>query len=184
VGSDRSILAIKTESGLYLAPDNTVLKYIFKNNPDTDVINVTNADYFLPEISNTFHGRDIFAPVAAHLSLGIPIENLGPPVDSFRKGLISEPVIEEHKITGHISCFDTFGNAVTNIQSDLIKRNIDFIQIGNIQIDTISQTYSNVNPGDIIALFGSSDRLEIAINQGNAKEQLKLQTGEKVTLSY
>ena len=183
VGSDRKILAVTTGKGTFLAPDNSVLKYIFKTSPDATIIKVTNSDYFLPETSNTFHGRDIFAPVAAHLSLGVLIEKLGKPAENYQKGSVLEPIIEDDKITGHIIYFDAFGNAVTNIHADLLQsKMIDHLQIGNIKINQINKTYSEVYSGRTIALLSSSNYLEIAVSHGNAQKYHNLQISDKVII--
>lgn len=184
VGSDRTILAVKTSKGIFLAPDNGVLKYVFKNERDREVFLVTESDYFRSAVSHTFHGRDVFAPVAAHLSLGVTADQLGPKTMDYQIGQIPEPAVRQHKIIGQILYFDSFGNAITNIAANMIKQTIEEIKIGAIVLGGIKQTYCDATTGETLALIGSHNHLEIAINQGNIQKALGLAIGDPVTLNF
>jgi S-adenosyl-L-methionine hydrolase (adenosine-forming) len=115
VGTERPVLAARTEEGVFLAPDNGVLKYIFDGRPGAEVFSVTRSEYFRERVSRTFHGRDIFAPVAAHLSRGLSPEKLGSRFEDFERGSVVRPVRSPNGIAGVIIAFDRFGNGVTNI---------------------------------------------------------------------
>ena len=104
VGSERRILAVATDNYFFIAPDNQILKYIFNKNETLTVVEVLNKTYFNKHISRTFHGRDIFAPVAAHLSNSVPIEALGNVITDFDRGKIHKPVFLYNKIIGTIKC--------------------------------------------------------------------------------
>ena len=118
VGTERPVLAVRTEGGVFLAPDNGVLKYIFAGHPGAEVFNVTRSEYFRGRVSRTFHGRDIFAPVAAHLSKGLAPEKLGSPFADFERGSVARPVRSPNRIAGVIIAFDRFGNGITNIPAE------------------------------------------------------------------
>jgi S-adenosyl-L-methionine hydrolase (adenosine-forming) len=118
VGTERLILAVRTEEGMFLAPNNGVLKYVFDGHPGAEVFNVTRSEYFRGRVNRTFHGRDIFAPVAAHLSKGLQPEKLGKPFADFERGSVARPVHSRNGITGVIIAFDRFGNGVTNIPAE------------------------------------------------------------------
>ena len=183
VGSNRNIITVETEKYLFLAPDNGVLKYIYDDYSDYRVIAVTNPTYFLDQVSTTFHGRDIFAPVAGHLSLGVDIRDLGEECSDYCKPEIIKPVREKNKIKGEIMYIDSFGNCITNIEKEIIKEK------GKLQITIkdkillgIKSTYSAVKRGESLALLGSSGMLEISLNQGNAHKRLGIEVGDKVVI--
>ncbi len=185
VGTSRSILAVQTDHYTFLAPDNGVLKYIFDENLRTRVFKVANKKLFLKRVSSTFHGRDIFAPVAAHLSKGIPIETVGEPFTEYIRGKVKRPAVEPHRISGEIIYIDRFGNGITNIREDLLgeKKNLQIL-VQDTLIKNLSTTYSDVPNGEVLALIGSSETLEISVNHGNAKEQLGISVGDPVTVTF
>ena len=185
VGSNRKILAVQSDDYFFIAPDNQVLKYIFHASETLTVIEVLNKEFFLNKISQTFHGRDIFAPVAAHLSTDVGIEQLGQKkIEKYDRGIIHRPIITEATINGEIIYCDKFGNLISNIQAELIDRPISSIQMGSIKINRLSNSYAEVDVNLPLAIIGSSGYLEIAIRNGNAKRQLLLDQGAKVTVAF
>ena len=184
VGSDRSILAVKSDSAVFLAPDNGVLKYVFDDRP-VDVYQITNRDYFRDNVSHTFHGRDIFAPVAAYSSKGIKLDTLGQPFQNYMEGEVAKPVVGTKTISGEIIYIDRFGNGITNIDRHLLTdlKQIH-IQIKSTTIRGLSNRYIDVPTGKPLALIGSGDTLEISVHQGNAAEQLGFSVGDPTTLSF
>jgi S-adenosylmethionine hydrolase len=183
VGSKRAVLAVKTNVYTFIAPDNGVLKYIYHNHPDAIVYEITNKMYFRQSVSHTFHGRDIFAPVAAHLSIGIEIANMGSKCSPVVKAEIRKPLVINQKISGEIIFFDHFGNGITNIDSSLLKSNyIKRITVGNRSINKLSQSYSDMPANELLALIGSHETLEISINRGNAEKKLDLNIGDPVNI--
>jgi S-adenosylmethionine hydrolase len=185
VGTDRAILAVRAGSHLFLAPDNGVLKYVFDANPECAVYRVANPEYFLDGVSRTFHGRDIFAPVAAHLSMGVPLEKIGKPFPDYDRGRVLKPRVEESRITGQIVYVDRFGNGITNIGADLIQGRRGLrVQVNLWNFDGVHATYAEVRRGEPLVLVGSDGTLEIAVHQGNAKEKMKFQLGDEVIVSF
>jgi len=184
VGSQRKILAVQSEKYFFIAPDNQVLKDIFHSGETLTVIEVLNTQFFLNKISHTFHGRDIFAPVAAHLSTHVGIEQLGQKIKNYDRGIIDQPIITESNISGKIIHSDKFGNLISNIPAELINKPISFIQIGSTIFNRLSDSYREVDISEPLAIIGSSGYLEIAIRNGNAKRQLSLDRGEIVTIEF
>ncbi len=186
VGTGRKAIIVKTSRFLYLGPDNGVLSGIY-NQEDDDVIEIANKTYFLPDISNTFHGRDIFAPVAAYLSTGISHHLMGAKIDTIKTINTINPFIDDkNNVTGTIIYTDRFGNLITNLREDFFHNhglNCKNINIkGNI-INGLSNSYSEKSPGELLAIKGSSGYIEIAVNQGNAEKLLQAGRGDSVTVS-
>ncbi len=193
VGTDRKIVALKIDGQLFLAPDNGVLSLLWQNNPIEDGVWVNNARYFLRSISRTFHGRDIFAPVAAWLSTKIPIQNLGPPVTPLDLETIKIPnskISSEHSITGTVIWVDHFGNLMTNIEEGKVLQmcqqypeKLPVLRIGNHFIKGLSVNYSSVAPKKALIIIGSRGYLEIAVNCGNASQVLEARKGDSVAIT-
>ncbi len=207
VGSERRAIALKTPRGSFIAPDNGVLTLVRRREPAASAYVLNNPGYWLPEPSRTFHGRDIFSPSAAYLANGVSLDVLGTPVDDLIDLPLGEPVTAPGSIRGEVLRIDHFGNILTNITglhwvddhtaachpiglgSDpgepvYFDAQSVRITIGRITIDSLSQTYSQVSIGQVLALIGSSGELEISINQGNAQEELHVKAGDPVTLTF
>jgi len=174
VGSERKILAAQSNDYFFVAPDNQILKYVFDSNETITVVEVLNKQFFLNKGSQTFHGRDIFAPIAAHLSMGVPIIQLGQKTKDYDRGQIDFPIITKSGITGKIIYIDKFGNLVTNIAGNMISKSISSIQVGRTTINCLSNSYVKVAVNQPLAIIGSSGNLEIAIRNGNAQQQLSI----------
>ncbi len=184
VGTSRKILAVQSDRYFFIASDNQILKYIFNSSETLIVIELLNKEFFLKEISRTFQGRDIFAPVAAHLSNGVGIEQFGFETKHYDRGNIDQPIISDAGITGKIIYCDKFGNLITNIPEKLISKSISLIQIGSTRINSLSNSYSEVGAGQPLAIIGSSGYLEIAVRNGNANRQLLPDRGSKVIIEF
>jgi S-adenosylmethionine hydrolase len=190
VGSGRGIVALKTNGQRFLAPDNGVLSALLSKGTGEQAVMVENTRYFLAPLSRTFHGRDIFAPVAAHLSKGMDMSVLGPAVAT--ENLVSfrfpEAVFANDRcIEGAVISVDRFGNLITNIrQKDLMKLCIQNqpselkVQIRGRTVEGLSDTYKSVPSGKPIAVIGSTDRLEISVNGGHAADVFNATSGEAV----
>lgn len=186
VGTKRRAIILKTPQAYFVAPDNGVLSYIVRHysstmgiNAELEAIAITKAEYWLTPVSNTFHGRDIFAPVAAHLSSGVPLRDFGEPLSSLTILPLSEIRTEsDGSIVGRVIHIDVFGNLITNIrESDLPQRRF-FINIGNESISGLSRNYTQGKK--LVALIGSSGYLEIAVREGNAAAHLNAAVGTEV----
>ncbi len=187
VGSQRRAIAVQLAEGYFIGPDNGLISGILSFSPAIRAVELTNVDYWrVPSPSSTFHGRDIFAPVAAHLASGVAFENLGQSIAV--ESLVTLPlsaITEAPKsITGCIQYIDGFGNLITNIPQKLCSERSTMIQgveLANHQIP-FGQTYSDAISGNAIALIGSHGWLEIAVNGGNAQKQLAVDMGDLVQL--
>jgi hypothetical protein len=187
VGSARRILAAAAGGHLFLAPDNGVLKFVLEKNKPADMYHVNNSKYFLAEVSRTFHGRDIFAPAAAHLAKGIPIAELGPPVRDWKIGRLPRLVEREREIVGEIIYVDRFGNLISNIPGDVLQRSHHtqiVVKIAGAVIDGLVASYFAGKKNQPVALIGSAGYLEIAVNGGNAQKTLGRQIGDEVNVNF
>jgi S-adenosylmethionine hydrolase len=185
VGSEREILLVQTHEYFFLAPDNGILSYIYRENQIQRIISIQNDNYFLDIISQTFHARDIFAPVAAHLSKDQSIiDNLGPQKDlkEVKKLNINACINHNMQIIGQIVHIDHFGNIISNIPADLYQTKQTKIQINGMFINKISATYTEVGMGEILAITGSHGFLEISARNGNASQLLKAKIGDELLL--
>jgi S-adenosyl-L-methionine hydrolase (adenosine-forming) len=186
VGTERRIVYARIGDQQYVCPDNGLLSYICRNEKPSLAFEVTNRSLFMPQVSNTFHGRDIMAPVAAHLSLGLSADQLGPPAGDMRLLDWPGPTRSENAIVGKILFADSFGNLITNIQVADLPAGVEpesiTVETEKHRIIGINQTYEESPPTTPIALFGSSGWLELAVVQGSAAVQLGLQIGENVSL--
>ncbi len=191
VGSARRPLAMQLGETLFVAPDNGVLTHAIDHwrlsvaHPKIRAVRLANPAYFLPRISNTFHGRDLFAPVAAHLSLGVPLDALGTPLDDWVElERVAARRLGE-RIIGRVAHIDHFGNIVTNIEEEMLAgldRARLVIRIGKRALRGIQTTYASAAPGDTLALISSSWHLEIAVREGNAAQSLGIRLGDAVVV--
>ncbi len=183
VGSERRAIILQTEEALFVAPDNGVLTYLLERaGRSRQIIHLTNSRYWLPQVSAVFHGRDIFAPVAAHLSLGVPPSAFGEEVED--PVLIPLPKVEreEGRLRGKVVHIDRFGNLLTNIYGpELIGLGGEVrVRVGGREIARLSSTYADGQPGEIIAYIDSGQELAVAVVDGSARERLGVQVGDEI----
>jgi len=182
VGSERRAIAIELEDGFLVGPDNGIFTGLIAQKSVIQVVELSNTQYWrVPEPSNTFHGRDVFAPVAAHLASGVSITQFGEPIDPTTLIKLPIPVCTTttNGLTGTIQHIDRFGNVITNIPGDYVQGRDWFVSIGKRKIPG-SRTYSDVTPGDPLALVGSHGWVELAISGGDAHFQLRLHWNDTV----
>lgn len=187
VGSERRVIYVETEHQKFLAPDNGLLSFI-EQSAIRNIYEICHSQYTLDNVSNTFHGRDIFAPIAGHLLGGVSPEKLGKKIEplTMNRWLFPDPKIYNNNVCGEIVYIDHFGNLISNIHSSLVNMSAKAIRV-NIQqteIQGISQHYSEVPPENLLALFNSSNLLEIACNLGNAARKLGIKEGHPVRCSW
>ncbi len=186
VGSERRAIVCQTETAYFVCPDNGILTHILRDEERIHTVAVENSAYFLPQVSNTFHGRDIFAPVAAHLSRGEPIGQLGSPIAHPVLLPVSSPQMTDEAVIGHVIWIDSFGNLVTNLSHEILEglegRNGVVIRAGTAEIDHLNHSYAESAVGEALAIIDSFNRLEISINQGNAAQTLGLKRGDTITI--
>ncbi len=188
VGSARKPVAIRTERAVFVGPDNGIFTLVLQRFKPLQMVCLDNPKYHLPETSATFHGRDLFAPAAAHIANGVPLEELGTPITRLQRLPLPRVRVDWQGIRAAVVHIDRFGNAVTNLTlSDYetwrlrwdVKEELVRVACKEMLLP-LCRTYSDVGKGQPLALFGSSGRLEVAVNRGNAAQVLKLQRGDTV----
>jgi S-adenosyl-L-methionine hydrolase (adenosine-forming) len=187
VGSGRRALAARCRGHYWVGPDNGLFHLIFAQAPGADIVSLENSSYFRPQVSATFHGRDIFAPVAAHLSLGVELHRFGPGITDPVSLGFPEPLFTPAAIRGEIIYVDRFGNLVSNVRAgDLASwlggRGFS-LQVGVINLTRWSRTYADAAPGEFLALEGSHGLVEIACALDNAARQLNAGVGLTLQIS-
>lgn len=201
VGTSRNAVLLTTPSARFLAPDNGVLSYILEEGfrqraeipegPEVAVpqgymaYRLTNPEFWLHPVSSTFHGRDIFAPVAAHLSLGVPPHRFGPEVGRLVWLPAQQPRRDDAAVAGEVIHVDRFGNLITNIPAELLTRHgpiapITIIEVKGHRIAGLSTSYAE---GEwLLAIVGSNGTLEVSVKNGSASDALGAGVGEAVTV--
>ena len=199
VGTSRRPVLLQTPHGTFVAPDNGLLSRVladFTPVPvgNADVLNVlpplrafnlTNPDYWLHPVSSTFHGRDIFTPVAAHLSAGVAPEELGERVGELAWLPMPSPRITEEYVRGEIVYCDVYGNLVSNIPAEMLaERSMAEVRIRGRSIHRLSATFlDTAGSAGLVALFGSHGYLEVAVPNGSAAALLSVGPGEPITVN-
>jgi len=193
VGTERRAIILKTPLAYFVAPDNGILSCVIeqfspestdgKLGPAVEVVAITRSEFWRLPVSSTFHGRDIFAPVAARLSLGFPPQDFGEPVSSVTLLPIPHPYqAPDGSVVGHIIHIDSFGNLITNIKEGDLPREEQVInvEVGNRLISGLSRTYAEGEK--LLALIGSSGYLELSLREGSAATFLSASVGDEVRL--
>ncbi len=193
VGSARRPLALQRGQTILVGPDNGVLSLAIdglpagpgESTPAVRAVHLNRPQYWLPRVSRTFHGRDIFAPCAAHLSLGVPLESLGEPVqDWVRLAVIPPTRRDDGAIVGRVRHIDRFGNVVIDVADSMLAEmdpSQARVQVAGREL-ALRQTYSDAAPGELVALMGSTGYLEVAQRNGNAATELGVRVGDAVTV--
>jgi len=188
VGTTRSILYAKIGEQHYVLPDNGLLSQLSEQEQPSLLFRLTNANFWRRVTSNTFHGRDIMAPIAAHLSLGVPPQEMGEPVTDFHTFDSIVPRVMADRICGEVVRIDSFGNLITNIHSEHLQgRPTDqraLIICGLYDTYGVMNTYGDGYEGSLVAIINSSNLLEIAVVGENASKRLNLQVGTPVTIGW
>ena len=169
VGSSRRPLAVMADGHFFVGPDNGVFSSVLRSCEDPCAREIKNSDYLLKEISSTFHGRDIFAPVAAHLSLGVSFSEIGPQIRDPEILPRDGYSVNGAEIRGTVVYTDKFGNLVTSIPTEAVNDGARaVVNVGEKQVTGISESYSSVEAGEIVVIGGSGGYIEISVNQGRA----------------
>jgi S-adenosylmethionine hydrolase len=188
VGTQRRILAARYSDRIILAPDNGLLTLVHRDADLQEIRVVENRRLFANNISTTFHGRDIFAPVAAHLSRGIGLDHVGQVADRIEILDLARPVRNpDGSMDGQVCVVDHYGNLITNISvvdlSAAHTNNSHFeVTVRNQLVGPLRLTYADVQRGQPLAMVGSSQMLEIAVNHGNAAQLFNAKRGDLVHL--
>lgn len=185
VGTERHAVALKIEDQYFVGPDNGIFSLLTTDQSYT-AVKLNKKEYLRESRSNTFHGRDVFAPAAAHLSRGVTLEELGEPLDELISYRWMQPIADKDGLEGTIIHIDKFGNLITNISSELIDEVLTDkrvkIYVGNVILNEINTTFGAVTEGEPVAYIGSAGMLEVGINQGDAQEMLGVQKGAQISI--
>ncbi|MBI4172968.1 MAG: SAM-dependent chlorinase/fluorinase [Actinobacteria bacterium] len=193
VGGVRRPLALRDAAGrLYVGPDNGLLVPSAERAGIAAAHELANPEYALPSISRTFHGRDLFAPAAAYLALGVPLSELGPPLDpeALVRLDLPEPELGEAHVGATILSADSFGNLALNVTRELAERvgivpgtRVELERGGERFYAVAVRTFADARPGDLILFEDSYRNMSIAVSGGNAAETLRAEAGERVTIN-
>lgn len=184
VGSLRRLLGIQAGGHLFVGPDNGIFWPVISGCKDAVIVQLTESRYFLPHVTSTFHGREVFAPVAAHLSLGTDLLQMGAVINDPVKITTPSPYTTGNALHGEVTRIDNFGNLITNIRQQaleaFLKGRGPVIYVGGLEIRRLANTYLDVEEGEPLALINSSGLLEIAVNLGRASEYVGI-AGDEIT---
>ncbi|HEY0155860.1 MAG TPA: SAM-dependent chlorinase/fluorinase [Thermoanaerobaculia bacterium] len=178
VGTTRRIVAVEGEGRVFLAPDNGLLTFV---HDAARAFSVENDALFLPGGSNTFHGRDRFAPVAAALANGLALEEVGPPLDDLTLLSYTPPSYEETAVRGTVVAVDRFGNVITDVDAARIPFAPFALTVNDIHLDRVEQNYGDAAPGPFL-ITGSTGCIEISIANASAAERLHLRRLQRVAI--
>ena len=188
VGTSRRLVYARIGDQQYLAPDNGLLSLLAARNRPARIIELANVDYWMPTVSHTFHGRDILAPVAAQLSLGLEPERLGPTMQELLMLDWPEARRDDNRIEGAVRWIDRFGNLITNISASLLPetRSASKLRVAAAgkTINGLALAYEERQVGELTALVGSSGYLEIAVVDGNAAQGLQIGVSAPVIVEW
>lgn len=189
VGTNRRPLAARLGDHYFVGPDNGLLTPLLQdaeqNSKSIEFVHLNNPKYWLPKISRTFHGRDIFSPVGAHLANGISFSELGTPFDDPVRMELPRPEQTESGWIAHIIAIDIFGNLTTDLPISALRGHADLLfHIQGAEVRGITESYGHKQPGDLIAVVDSEDYLEIAVVNGNAAEKLGAKVGDNVEVVF
>jgi S-adenosylmethionine hydrolase len=183
VGSSRRGIAAECGDYRFVAPDNGVLSAVFKETPPKKVVELTERKYARPTVSRTFEGRDRFAPAAGWLAKGVALVSMGKSITNYQVIDLPRPEVGADHIEGAVVRVDRFGNLITNIDRKTLEHFANgraiAVTLGGTEIPRIVATYAEAPAGELCALFGSTDHLEVAINAGDAGQALGLGRGAK-----
>jgi hypothetical protein len=188
VGTRREALVLEAEGYYFVGPDNGLFTWIYRRGEVEQVVGIRSRDFLPHTVSQTFHGRDIFAPTAGHLSLGRKPELFGVRLDRWREIDIPEPRITRKGLTGEVIYIDRFGNVITNLRRDLLETLADRgplqIHIRGKRIPGLKAAYAEAREGEFMAIVDSFDLLEISLMGDSAGDALRAVKGDKVELVW
>jgi S-adenosylmethionine hydrolase len=189
VGTERRSMAAEIGPYRFVGPDNGVITMLVRHAVEREwsqqYVHLDRPQYWLPEVSHVFHGRDIFAPVAAHLATGVPLMDVGTPMNDPVLLPLPQPVRIQDGISGKVIYIDRFGSLVTNIRTlDLRATKVLSVEIKDSRVDGLVETFGDRPPGSLIALFSSTGDLILSIVNGSASRVLDVGVGEKVKVNF
>jgi hypothetical protein len=189
VGTKRRPIGAHLGDQYFIAPDNGLLTPLIldaeQNDETLEFVHLDNPKYWLPKVSNTFHGRDIFAPTGAHLAAGVPLSELGTPIDDPIRLDMPRPQKTANGWLAHVTIIDIFGNLTTDFPAEALAGRRDvLIRIHSREIDGIIESYGHREIGDLVAVVDSEDFIEVSVVNGSATQILGAQVGDLVEVIY
>lgn len=183
VGTDRRALALAAAGMLWVGPDNGLFTAVLAADPQARAYHITDHSLFRQPLSATFQGRDLFAPVAAHLACGRDIASLGPVISDPVRLDWPQPREQGGALKGQVLAADRFGNLMTNLGRERVEAFLAgraaVIRLAGLEVRGLSQSYGQAAAGQAVAVFNSQDRLELSLNQGDLRERLGLEPGQE-----
>ncbi len=188
VGTERKPLLVTADTHYFVAPDNGVLSLVYEREQSILVRHANVSHYYLEPVSNTFHGRDVFAPIAAWLAKGAQASAMGDEITEYKKFAMPKPKAGDGILKGVVLRVDSFGNIITNFRSedlpaDALQNGSVQLQVGTQAVSKLVDTFAKGAPGEAFAYVGSNGFVEIGINRGNASKSLAIGRGTQVTLT-
>jgi S-adenosylmethionine hydrolase len=189
VGTGRRPLAARLGEQTFVGPDNGLLTPLIEaaeqNEQPVEFVHLNNPKYWLPKVSRTFHGRDIFAPAGAHLASGVLLSALGPRLSDPVRIELPRPEKTDHGWNAHVAAIDVFGNLATDLPASALQgRTQVVVRLLGAAVDRITESYGHKQPGDLVALVDSAGYLEIAVVNGSAARKLGAKVGDLVEVLY
>ena len=188
VGTKRRSILVQTTQSYFVGPDNGLLILAAENQGITSIHELANPRLMLPKVSSTFHGRDIFAPAAAHLLRGVKPAEFGPEIRQAKKPEFTKVTRKNGRLIGEVLHIDGFGNIITNIKEKEVTQNqvegVVSVEVASCKLKIkFCKAYGETKPHEPLALIGSHGFLEISLNQGNAAKKYQIKAGDNVTIS-
>jgi S-adenosyl-L-methionine hydrolase (adenosine-forming) len=188
VGTERRPILVSGQNQYFIAPDNGVLSGVYEKEQNVAVRHLTSEHYFLQPVSKTFHGRDVFAPVAGWLSKHWQPASMGEVIEDFKRFAMPKPKEADGVLKGVVLKVDSFGNLITNFRvEDLAPESLEkgevHFQVGNHAVTRMVLMFASGNPGEPVAYIGSGGYVEIAVNKGHASKTLGIGRGTPVLLT-
>ena len=183
VGTGRHPIVVRVADQFVVCPDNGLVSWCIRSADSFEARVIKNAELLPPSPSTTFHGRDVFAPIAAHLASGVAFEEVGLLLEKLIALPYPEPVVKGDLVQGEIIHIDHFGNAITNIPRSRISGHSNMvITAGDLECHEVHDTYGNVGDGKALAVIGSTEHVELSVNKGNAALIYKFHRGTVVQI--
>jgi S-adenosyl-L-methionine hydrolase (adenosine-forming) len=187
VGTQRRPMAARIGAQRFVGPDNGLITLLLERAErefwPVEIVHLDKSQYWLPEVSHVFHGRDIFAPAAGYLAAGVSLEMLGSPIDDPVRLQLLEPERTESGLRGEVIHIDHFGNISTNIRHEHLGEGLNVtVRLGGIEVHGLVKTFGERPAGELIALYGSTGNLLVAVVNGSASEKLNTKVGDEVEI--
>jgi S-adenosylmethionine hydrolase len=189
VGTMRRPLAARLGDHFFVGPDNGLLTLLIedaeRNRLPMEFLHLDRAEFWLPKVSRTFHGRDIFSPVAAHLASGVPLRDMGMPFSDPVRLEMPHPRQTDTGWMAHVTSIDTFGNLTTDLPISMVPDSTDVLfRLGDTEVHGLAESYGHKQPGELIAVVDSEEFIELAIVNGNAAHKLNAKAGDAVEVIF